>query len=49
MSKQDLDGKKNHNGSVDSINVANDESNDSEVSTNLLSVSLGNDSLYWRT
>jgi hypothetical protein len=40
-----MEDKKNHKGSVDSASVANDESNDSEVSADVLSVSSGIDSL----
>lgn len=43
--KQDLEDKKNQKGSADSVSVANDESDDSEVSADLLSVSSGTDSL----
>jgi hypothetical protein len=45
LMKQDLEDKKNQKGSADSVNVANDESDDSEVSADLLSVSSGTDSL----
>jgi hypothetical protein len=37
--KQDLKDKKNHIGFADSVNVANDESDGSEVSAYVLSIS----------
>jgi hypothetical protein len=47
--KQDLEDKKNKKSFVNLVSVANDESEDSKVNTNLLSVSLGIDSLieFW--
>jgi hypothetical protein len=39
LMKQDLKDKKNHIGFADSVNVANDESDGSEVSAYVLSIS----------
>jgi hypothetical protein len=43
--KQDLEYKKNHKSSTDSISVANDEFDGSEASAYILLVSSGTDSL----
>jgi hypothetical protein len=43
--KQNLEDKKNRKGSANSVSVANDKSDDCEVCADLLSVSLGTDSL----
>jgi hypothetical protein len=45
MMKQDLKDKKNQKGFADSVNMANNESNDSEFYADVLSVSTGTDSL----
>jgi hypothetical protein len=43
--KQDLEDKKNQKGSIDLVSVADGESDDSEVSVDVLSVSSGKNSL----